>query len=131
MDFNNHQVPKQTVPANYFITLSLVMGILSIVTAFVLWWTVYLPMFLGALGAIFAILSKGSDREFPPQSKIGFISGIVGITLNIAILITMFYFLLSDPTSKKMLIDTYKQTYESIYGETFDESISDTIDDIL
>lgn len=71
----------QRAQSNNMASLACIMGLLSIV----LLQTVLLPLFLGSIAIIIAILSKGYEKKMVKAAKIGFITSLVGITLTIGI----------------------------------------------
>lgn len=60
-----------------FATASIVLGIVAIVT----FCCIYAAMPCGALSIIFALLSRGGERTFSGNAKIGLTLGIVGLSL--------------------------------------------------
>lgn len=81
---------------------------------------VILPLILGPIAIILAILSKGSRYTLPRRSQIAVIISIIAIALNLFILVFACVSLvqvLQDPAQRKSLNDTV----ESTYGMSLDE----------
>lgn len=68
-------------PGQTMAIVSLVLGIASIVTLF----TIYLPIILGSLAIVLAILSKGYRKQMLAAAKAGIGTAITGIVLIAAI----------------------------------------------
>ena len=62
-------------------TVSMILGLGSIFTMF----TVYLPLILGSLAILFAILSKGYGKKMVAAAKIGIGTAIGGLALVITV----------------------------------------------
>lgn len=105
------------VPArnNNFVLLSLVMGILSIVTC-----AIVIPSFVfGGLAILFALLSRGKDVKFPSGSRAGIVTGTLGIIFATCLGVFSIYTVMTNPEYHQLLNDTSKQ----MYGITFDEML--------
>ena len=81
----NNTVNYQQSEPNSMSTASLVMGIISLV----LCCCFYVSIPLGALGILFAILSKGKDQTMSGRSKTGLGLSIAGLVLTILLTIGM------------------------------------------
>lgn len=68
-------------PGRTMAMISLVLGIASIVTIF----SIYLPIILGSLAIVLAILSKGYGKQMLATAKAGIATAITGIVLIAAI----------------------------------------------
>lgn len=68
---------------NDFKTISLVMGIVALIVAILLGWSLFLPLTLGSLASIFAILSKRDSYKLEGSALTGFWCGIIAIILSI------------------------------------------------
>ena len=122
MDTNNLNYIQQPKKANIFSTLSFVFGILAIGSCILFLWMFFLPILFGGLSVIFAILSKGYELTLPSFSKIGLITGIVGIAVNIGAYIACFVMIFTTPELKLMFYDTLNESmqfYEDFYGESY------------
>lgn len=107
---------QNTPKTNPFATASLIMGVLCIFTIL----TGILPLPLGALSILFAVLSHRRKKHLETPAFIGSIVSVVGMTFSImiiAIAITMLPTMLRDPAYREQL----NNMSESMYGMTFDE----------
>ncbi len=68
---------------NDFKTISLVMGIVSLIVAILLGWSLFFPLILGSIASIFAILSKRDSYKLEGSALTGFWCGIIAIILSI------------------------------------------------
>ncbi len=101
---------------NPFILASLILGIASLT----LLCTGVLPLPLGALGILFAVLSCRKGRRMDPMAVAGITTSLAGIVCSGAILA---YTLVNIPA---LMRDTAYRSqlnaiYEQLYGESFDE----------
>ena len=69
-EYNNGFAPGN----NGFAFAALILGVSALFSLF----TVYLPLILGSLAILFALLSKGYGKKMAATAKIGFISAITG-----------------------------------------------------
>ncbi len=142
MDFNsNNQIPNyqgspeplgdqpsnsnfsySREPANGFARASMILGLLSIVTAFML--TIYFPFVLGSLAIILALLSKGYQSKLHPNAKTAIATAIVGLSLNICLIAGSFILVFSV----KEYREQFDTIFEQVYGESFDDALDDMID---
>ncbi|MDE5908473.1 MAG: hypothetical protein K2H52_07035 [Lachnospiraceae bacterium] len=68
-------------PGQTMAMISLILGIASIVTLF----SIYLPIILGSIAIVLAILSKGYGKKMLTTAKVGVGTAIGGMTLIVAI----------------------------------------------
>lgn len=117
MDYRqNPPVPRR----NPFTIASLVLGICSLVTIC----TGVLPMPLGALGILFAILSYRKGKQLDSMALIGVITSCVGLVFSLVIYgiaFSMLPSMLQDPEYRDML----NRYSESLYGESYDDLFED------
>ena len=78
--YNRPQPPFRN-PGMTMATVSMILGLGSIFTMF----TVYLPLILGSLAILFAILSKGYGKKMVAAAKIGIGTAIGGLALVITV----------------------------------------------
>ena len=116
--------PTDSRPTNQFAVASLAMGILTIVTTVLC--TVFLPFLFSGLSIIFAVLSKGRNKNMEINARTGIITSLIGFFLNIIIVAGSFNLVFTVPEYKEQL----NQVYEQVYGESFDEVWKDTIESV-
>ena len=90
-------------------TASLDLGICSL-----LLFITGLSLITGALGILFALLSRGSG-SMKTSSKAGMILSTIGLALGIAVVSTILYFLLSG------VFDSYSEQFWDLYNYYIDE----------
>lgn len=78
---SNGQNPFIRNPGQTMATVSLVLGIASIFTML----TVYLPIILGSLAIVLAILSKGYGKKMLAAARVGFGTAVGGMALILTI----------------------------------------------
>ena len=94
---------------------AMVLGILSLLTIF----TVYLPLILGSLAVILAILSRGSRKKMHGDAKTGVITGTISLCIVPAIVAASFYLVFTNPS----YYEQFNDTYEKMYGRSFDDTL--------
>ena len=112
--------PPVRHPGSSFATAALVLGLLSIMTAVM--GTVYPPLAFGCLAIILALLSKGNDRAYLSNAKIGMVSGISGLIINVIVVVSSFLMIYHNPQIQEEFHSTLNQYYEALYGESFDDA---------
>lgn len=122
MDYNRYnnqnnmtsgQSPERLNP---FSVASLVCGIASIT----LCCTGVLPLPLGGLGILFAILTKRMGKAMPSMSITGLILSCVGIFLWMLMCIYLFYMIMTDPELRDAFEDSYEYYYDEFYEYNFE-----------
>lgn len=103
------------VPArnNSFMIASLIMGILSIIT----FYSLIGGLIFGGLGILFAILSKGNDRQLSGTAVGGLITSIAGLAFTVILYGFAFFIIFSDGP----LHDSFNEIYKDTYGVTIEE----------
>lgn len=111
--------PYQPKPKNTFATAAMILGICSLMSLF----TIVLPIPLGALAILFAILSKRKGEKAEAAAVSGIITAIIGVTIGIALSVTMMISAINmlKPENRDML----NKQFEQLYGKDFDEYMSD------
>ena len=110
---------RQNSPAvrrNPFTVASMIMGICSLLTIC----TAILPLPLGALGILFAILSYRKGRQMDTMAVTGIATSCVGLLFSLAVVgmaFAMMPSMLRDPEYRDML----NRYYESVYGQSYDD----------
>ncbi|MBR1383972.1 MAG: DUF4190 domain-containing protein [Ruminococcus sp.] len=106
---------------------SLITGLLSILMCC----TGFLSIIFGALGIIFAALSRGRDRRFLGTAVAGLITGLCGLVLGISLTAFSFVFMnrvMEDPSMREQLDPMFEQTYGMSFEELM-EQFGYTFDD--
>lgn len=110
---------RQNPPAtrrNPFTVASLILGICSLVSVC----TAILPLPLGALGILFAILSYRKGQRMDIMAIAGITTSCVGLAFSVLIygmVFAMMPSMLRDPEYRDML----NRYSESMYGESYDD----------
>ena len=110
---------RQTSPAarrNPFTIASLGLGVCSLLTVC----TAVLPLPLGALGVLFAILSYRKGRRMDTMAVTGLATSCLGLAFSIVIygtVLSMLPAMMRDPQYREML----NRYSESMYGESYDD----------
>ena len=102
---------------NSFARTAKILGIIALISVFT--FTVYPAMILGALAIILAILSKGIEKGMHDNAKLGVITGIIALVMNVVIIGSSFYMIFTQPELRQQ----FNEMYESIYGESFNDTI--------
>ena len=100
-------------------TASMVLGIIAVISAFFA--TVYPPIICGGLSIILSLLSKGNDKAMLPNAKVGLLTGILGMVVNVVVVGSFFVMLFTNPSYKQEFHDQLNQYSEYFYGESFDD----------
>lgn len=98
--------------------ISFSLGILS-VTACCLG---YLSIPLGALGILFAMLSRRIGKQMPPACKSGITLSIIGIVVGIVMMVLSIYVTITDPQfweQSQEIMELYEELYEGTYSYDF------------
>ena len=110
MDFNSNQI---NTTSNRFAIASIVCGILSLIACCM----GILSVPFGALGIIFAILSKRKGQSMSGMSTVGIWLSCVGMALGILFTIYSFYIVFNNPA----MWEEVNRIFESIYGMSIEE----------
>lgn len=122
-DSKNQQNSYLQPEPNGFATASLVLGILSLI----LCCCCYVSVPLGALGIIFAILSKGASIRMSGRSKTGLGLSIAGLCITLLLTASIFFggFLYGDKANFNRQFKDYMEYY---LGDEYD---SEELDDLF
>ncbi|MGN1024607.1 MAG: hypothetical protein ACI4OJ_13970 [Lachnospiraceae bacterium] len=113
--------PKYDNTAHYA-HVSTVLAITAIASNFFL--PVILPIALGSLSVVYAILSKGKRRTTSPEAKRGISIAIAAILLNVILVVSSLfttYRSLQDPSRREEV----NQMLEQVYGVSLQEMLQD------
>jgi len=139
MDYNNNgynnsnqyysQNPGPGIhnPGQSMATIAMVLGLASIFCIF----TVYLPMVLGSIAIILAILSKGYGKKMLATAKIGIGTAIGGLSMVLALIASVFTLLMSN---SDILIDQGRQLdkqFERQTGQKLEDYLGKSYEDIM
>lgn len=94
--------------------ISISLGLLS-VTACCLG---YLSIPLGALGILFAVLSRRKGKPLPPMCKTGLILSVIGLMIGILMMVVSIYSAITNPNFWAAMQETYAQ-YQQLYQELY------------
>lgn len=78
----------------------------------------YLSIPLGALGILFAMLSRRLGKQMPPACKSGIILSVIGIVVGLVMMIATIYITITDPQFWEQMQETM-ELYEEMYEETY------------
>ena len=99
----------------------MIMGILALFTIA----TGVLPLFFGALGILFAILSRRKGKQMDTSALWGAVTSAIGLCIAIVmfcIALIMLPNILRDPESREQL-NTFS---EALYGTSFDDMMEES-----
>ena len=116
-EYNNGFAPGN----NGFAFTALILGVSALFSLF----TVYLPLILGSLAILFALLSKGYGKKMVTTAKIGFISAVTGIT--------SLYLLFATCTDDQLLHygSQLDQAVEMQLGQSTEEMFGTSYEDMI
>lgn len=121
--------PPYIMPGQKLANAAMVLGIISILSTILM--TIYIPLILGSIAIILAILSKGSKSRMAGQAMTGLICGAGGLVMNLCILITTLSFIFSHPEILQDAARTYDAQFEQIYGESTEDVLGQSIEDMI
>lgn len=114
--------PNQKPTLNVFAVFARSLGIFSIFCAV---FSIFAGAFIcGGLAIILAILSKGTDSKMEKNAKLGFVTGIIGVTMQVSVLAVSVYNIIYVPEYREQ----FNSLYEEIYGIPMDDSVNDILD---
>lgn len=119
--------PPYAAPGQKLANAAMVLGIISILSTVLM--TVYIPMILGTIAIVLAILSKGLKSRMAGQAMTGLICGAGGLIMNIGILISTLMFIFSHPQLLQEAAKTYDTQFEILYGEPTEEIFGQSLED--
>ena len=101
--------------------ISLYLGVLSLVLCLMF----YLSIPLGALAVICALLAR-TDSPKSKKYRTSIICGICGIVLSLAMMVSVFYRVISDPQMR-----SYIEQYVQIYSGDYDWDLKEEMGDVF
>lgn len=98
--------------------------------------TPYLPIVLGCIGGILALLSKGFERKLSGSAKIGLLCSVSGIVVSFVLTIAYIIYLINNPEvlmdygrqTDQMIQQVYGQTSEILFGYSYENMMQQLID---
>ena len=117
--YYNQPYEPQYKPTDKFALVSMILGICSLAT----FCTIFLPLVLGALGIIFAVLSKRRGKKMEGSAVTGVITSALGMAVALVFCIISIgsAFILLQPENR----DQLNELYESQYGITYEEYVEE------
>lgn len=97
----------------------MILGIIAVISAF--FGTVYPPIICGGLAVILGLLSKGNDKAMLPNAKVGVLTAILGMVINVLVVGSVIIMLFTNPSYKEDFHRQLNQYSEYFYGESFDD----------
>lgn len=119
--------PPYAVPGQKLANAAMVLGIISILSTILM--TIYIPMILGTIAIILAILSRGLKSHMAGQAMTGLVCGIGGLLMNLGILVSSLMFIFSHPELLQDAARTYDTQFEIIYGESTEDVLGQSLED--
>lgn len=107
-------------PGQNFAMISMILGTGCLFTFF----TVYLPIVMGSLAIILAVISKGYAKKMLLTAKIGMISALGSLTVLLAVIGILFSFILTSDRAD--LMNTGR-----ILDEQIESQMGDSAEDIF
>lgn len=124
MDYNYQ---KHASPGLSMATAAMFLGLAAMVTTM----TVFLPLLLGGLAIILALLSKGYGKKMIIQAKVGMICGIFGLAVVGVIIFSVLATMISNPDLLIQIGQQYDAMYENLYGQSFESLNGYSYEDIM
>ncbi len=121
--------PPYMAPGQKLANAAMVLGIISILSTILM--TIYIPVILGSIAVILAILSKGTKPRMAGQAMTGLICGIGGLIMNLGILVTTLSFIFSHPKLLQDAAKIYDTQFEQIYGESTEDVLGQSLEDMI
>ncbi len=120
-------------PTDKFAMVSMILGICSLAT----FCTIFLPLVLGALGIIFAVLSKRRGKKMESSAVTGVITSSLGmgVALVFCIISVGSAFVMLQPENRDQLNELYENsfgmTYEEYVEEFYGEEMLEQMDELF
>ena len=121
--------PSYQMPGKSLATGAMILGIISILFTFLL--PIYIPMILGSIAIVLAILSKGTKKNMPGQATAGLVCGAGSLVVNVCMLTVSMVFILSHPEILQDTARAYDTFLEQYYGESTEEMLGQSLEDMI
>lgn len=115
-------------PGQNFAMISMILGTGCLFTFF----TVYLPIVMGSLAIILAVISKGYGKKMLLTAKIGMICAICSLAVLLSVIGTLFTFILTS--DREVLTNTGRildQQIESQMGDSAEDIFGTSYEDLM
>lgn len=112
---NNYSSPRPRANGEGLAMAALVLGVLSIVTAFTL--TIYPSLVLGSISIVLALLSKGRAPKLASKAKISVICATAGILFTGALFVSTLFAVSRNPSLLQEALDNFEAQYGVSYEE--------------
>lgn len=122
--------PQSNQKQNIFHIISLVMGILAILSIC----TAIIPIPLGAAGILFAILSHRKGKPLDTMALVGVVTSIAGMATSFVLIAMSFLMLpamLQDETYREQLDMISESLYDMSFDEIMEEGYGIDLDELL
>ena len=137
MDYNQYQSDQNQNnhyerqdfhnPGLTMATAALFLGIGALFTIL----TVFLPLLLGGLAILFAILSKGYGKKMLTQAKVGLACGLGGLLSVVTIFTASYAVLFSNPDMLVEIGQQYDEACEDMYGQSAEDMFGISFEDMM
>lgn len=124
---NSYQRQAFSNPGLNMATAAMLLGLGALFTVF----TVFMPLLLGGLAVLFALLSKGYNPKMLTQAKVGAGCGIAGIVVVVFMFIGTYAVLFSNPDMLIEIGKEYDATYEELYGQDTEDIFGFSFEDMM
>ncbi len=116
---NYRPVPSR----NTFVSFARFLGITALICAFL---SSFMGAFIcGGMAIILAVLSRGSNQKMCGGARVGFVTGIVALVIQIFTLAVSIYSILYIPEFREQFNQLYEETYGIPIGDTLDELLEE------
>lgn len=125
--YSQNPQPNMRSPGQTMATVSMILGLASVFCVF----TIYLPLILGSIAILLAILSKGYGKKMLAIAKIGVGTAIGGLTMVIALFVSFFTLLTANSDiliERGRLLD---EQFERQTGQKLEDYFGKSYEDIL
>ena len=111
-NFNGQQNRPPVQPQNTMLTASIVLSIIAIATSC----CIYSSIICGSLSIIFALLSRGRQKQLSPQGKVAATTSAAAIIISIVATVIMFAVTIREYGSLESFLKAYSEMVESMTG---------------
>ncbi len=127
-EYNNGFKPGN----NGFAFAALILGVSALFSIC----TVYLPLILGSLAIIFALLSKGYGKKMATTAKVGFVSAITGLSVIVSligVLLASLWLIFATCTDQQLIqyAQQMDQTFEAQMGQSVEDTVGMSYEDMI